>query len=176
MTTTTDTAPATPEAPTAPAAPTPIPHDGGKPPYADPTGNEAARNVDQERRDAERDGKGKAGADAAKYRGQLREVEAERDGLRSQLEAFQRQAVDQLAEGAGIKPAALWAAGTELGGLLHEDGRVNAEAVTVAIGVAKDALGLNPTASAAAAGITGASGAPAPAEPTWAGITKPRAA
>lgn len=167
MSTNTTTEPAAPAADTTTVTPTP--HDGGKPPYADPTGNEAARNVDAERREA--DAKGKAGADAAKYRTQLREVEAERDGLRGQLEAFQRQAVDQLAETAGLKPAALWAAGTELAGLLLEDGRVNVEAVTAAVATTREALGIPRAASAADAGMTQGSHS-APAEPTWAGITR----
>lgn len=171
----TPTAPATPAAPVTDAAPVaPIPNDGGRTPYADPTGNTAAANVDGERRDADRDGK--AGKEAAKYRAQLRDVETERDTLRDRLAGFQRQSIDTLSAAAGIKPAALWASGVELASLVADDGTVNGEAVTAAIATAKDTLGLSPTASAADAGIMGGSKAPSAPEPTWAGITKVHAA
>lgn len=84
------------------------------------------------------------GREAARYRRQLRETEAERDGLLTQLDALRRAEVDRLVadQTRTLKPAALWAAGTELGQLLAEDGTVDAARVAEAIKAASDTLGI----------------------------------
>lgn len=81
---------------------------------------------------------------AAKLRKRAQVAEGERDQLRDQLAALQRQQVDQQVTAAGIKPAAIWAAGTELAELLADDGTINAEAVTAAIERAHAELGVTP--------------------------------
>ena len=47
--------------------------------------------------------------EAAKWRGRLREVEAERDSLAGKVEALQRAQVDAHITALGTKPAAVWA-------------------------------------------------------------------
>ena len=87
----------------------------------------------------------KPGKEAAKYRKQLREAEAERDTLRHNVEALQRQIVEDLAhrEHRVIKPAALWKAdGFTIAELVGEDGRIDPAKVTAAVTAAVDALGL----------------------------------
>ncbi len=80
--------------------------------------------------------------EAAKWRRQLRETEAERDTLRSRVEAMQRSEVERLAAGRLAKPASLWAAGAQLADLLTEDGDVDPEKVAAALDSAVDSLGL----------------------------------
>lgn len=81
---------------------------------------------------------------AAKLRKRAQAAEAERDQLRDQLEALQRQQVDAQVTAAGIKPTAVWATGVELAELLTDDGTVDAEQVTAAIERARDELGVAP--------------------------------
>lgn len=80
--------------------------------------------------------------EAAKYRRRLREAEKERDGLRGQLEAMQRAAVESLAGKTLRKPEALWAAGVELADVLDQNGKPDAEKVATAARTAADQLGL----------------------------------
>lgn len=82
-------------------------------------------------------------AEAAKWRKKLRKAEAERDQLAEQVEALQRQQIEALVTGAGVKPAALWAI-SSLDALVNDDGTVSAEAVTQAIDTARDQLGVTP--------------------------------
>lgn len=82
--------------------------------------------------------------EAARYRRRLRDVEAERDGLLAQLEAMRRAEVGRLVTEQRVwqmKPAALWAAGTDLAALLTEDGAVDPVKVAAAIAVAGETLG-----------------------------------
>lgn len=116
----------------------------------------------------------KARKDAAKYRERLRETETERDTMKAtltgQLEALQRQMIDQHATSNGIKPAAFWAAGTTLSDLLNEDGTVNVEAVAGSAASAKELLGVARFAGVADQGAHRKhSQTP---EPEWAGIFK----
>jgi len=83
-----------------------------------------------------------ANQEAAKWRKQLRETEAERDGLRGRLEAMQRSEIERIAAGRLSKPESLWAAGAQLADLLTEDGDVDAEKVEEAVDSAVDSLGL----------------------------------
>lgn len=80
--------------------------------------------------------------DAIKYRRRLRDTEAERDTLATQVEALQRAAIDAQADRENIKPAALWASGVELADLLTETGTVDTDKVEVAITAARDSLGI----------------------------------
>lgn len=83
----------------------------------------------------------KAGKEAARYRRQLRETEAERDTLRERVEAMQRAEVERLA-GHLSQPSAIWAAGVELADVLDEDGNVDPGKVTPAVTAAAESLGL----------------------------------
>lgn len=83
----------------------------------------------------------KAGKEAARYRRQLRKVEAERDALAEKVTALQRAEVERHAAHL-TRPDAIWAAGLELADVLDEDGNVDPERVTTAITDAADRLGL----------------------------------
>jgi hypothetical protein len=84
-----------------------------------------------------------ANAEAAKWRRQLRETEAQRDTLASQVDALQRQQIEAQDTAAGVKPAALWKT-SELSALISEDGTVDAELVATAIDTARQELGIQP--------------------------------
>ncbi|PPF32277.1 hypothetical protein C5B93_15905 [Rathayibacter sp. AY1A2] len=81
-------------------------------------------------------------SEAAKYRRQLREAEAERDTLRSRVESLQRSDVERIASTKIEKASAVWAAGSQLADLLDEDGNVDPEKVAAAAESARDSLGL----------------------------------
>lgn len=79
------------------------------------------------------------GREAAKYRRQLRDTEAERNQLRNQLEAMQRDAVERLAASHVRKPSVLWKLGLQLADVLDGDGLPDPEKVrTAATHVATD--------------------------------------
>ncbi|MCZ0727961.1 hypothetical protein [Mycolicibacterium iranicum] len=114
-------------------------------PAADPAAQppEApAGDVSEDQDDTDDDGDGRGNKEAARYRRRLRDVEAERDTLKATVAALQRAEVDRLAADAGLRPAALWANGVEVGELLAEDGTVNADAVAAAVAVARETLGI----------------------------------
>lgn len=92
--------------------------------------------------DAEDQGDDGPGREAKKYRLRLREAEGRVAELESRVEAMQRAEVDRIATTQGIKPAALWAAGTNLPDLLTETGTVDTDAVDAAIKAASESLGL----------------------------------
>ncbi|NYI78709.1 hypothetical protein [Nocardioides panzhihuensis] len=81
--------------------------------------------------------------EAAKYRRRLRDTEADRDRLASQVEALQRTEINRLAVAEGIKAEALWASGATLAELLADDGNVDPAKVTKAAKAAVEILGLN---------------------------------
>lgn len=121
------------------------------------------------------DDDGKPGREAAKYRRQLREAEAERDELRTQLEALRRAEVDRLVTEAKLKPAAVWAAGTELGNLLAQDGTVDPAKVGAAVAATREALGISPVPAAPSAHGQGNVGEPISMEAStgWANAFAP---
>lgn len=82
------------------------------------------------------------GREAARYRRRLRDAEAERDALKATVQSLQRAEVDRLATDAGLRPAALWANGAEVGELLADDGTVDAARVAAAISAARETLGI----------------------------------
>jgi len=80
------------------------------------------------------------GREAAKYRRQLREAQAEAEGLRSQLDAMRRREAERLA----VLPAGpavmglhdgrdLWAYGADPAALVDDDGTVDPERVAAAV-------------------------------------------
>ncbi|MDA0253048.1 MAG: hypothetical protein O2892_19245 [Actinomycetota bacterium] len=85
--------------------------------------------------------------EAARYRRQLRAVEADRDALAGQLLALQRQQVEARATVLGIRPAAVWAAGISVTDLLGADGTVDAEKVSQAVASVKETFGIKPKAT-----------------------------
>lgn len=82
------------------------------------------------------------GKEAAKYRRRLRETETERDTLRTQVEALQRAAVEQVAGKHLHKPAGLWASGVTPAELVDDNGNVDPEKVQAAARAAAESLGL----------------------------------
>lgn len=104
--------------------------------------------------DPAQDGAEGASRREARYRTQLREVEAERDELREQVEtarkateAAQRALVDRLAADSRVKAEALWASLGDAGlsSLLDDDGNISAERVTEACESAASSFGLSRT-------------------------------
>lgn len=80
-------------------------------------------------------GKSKAARDAAKYRTQLREVEAERDTLTEQLTTARRHIADQAIEaaGTGVQPALVWELGNNIADMFNDDGTVNQQTITATV-------------------------------------------
>jgi hypothetical protein len=118
-------------------------------------------------------GEAKAGREAAKYRRQLRETEAQRDILQTRVDSAQRGFVDHLAETVGrIKPAALWASGADLGALLDASGNVDTKAVVAACEAAVSTLSLSRTPRSDPSGGQGA--APSLGGGTLADALRPR--
>jgi hypothetical protein len=64
----------------------------------------------------------KADREAAKYRRQLRDTEAERDRLATQVEGYHRAEAERLAASRLIDASDLWASGVKLADLLADDG------------------------------------------------------
>ncbi|WP_109237442.1 hypothetical protein [Gordonia paraffinivorans] len=82
-----------------------------------------------------------SGGEAAKYRVERNQARAERDAAIAQVQALQRSIIDGLCENAAVQPRALWLT-TELSDLVNDDGTVNTEAVSAALGRARDELGI----------------------------------
>lgn len=104
----------------------------------DPTTTEDTEDTERDERDDS-----KAGREAAKYRRQLRDTEAERDELRSTVETLQRRMVEDAAKSQVSKPEALWAAGVELSSLLGDDGLPDELKIRAACKDASERLGLS---------------------------------
>lgn len=83
------------------------------------------------------------GKEAAKYRRQLRDTEAQRDALAANVAALQRAEVIRQIRGHGLrKPEAIFAAGVTMPELLADDGTVDADLVKAATNRAIDMLDL----------------------------------
>lgn len=68
--------------------------------------------------------------EAASYRRQLRDTQAERDSLSEQLQRVQRAEIERLAGAARLaQPSDLWTFGGDLSALVQADGLIDAEAV-----------------------------------------------
>ena len=84
------------------------------------------------------------GREAAKYRTRLREVEAERDQLRAEIDAVHEARVaDFLRVKHTLTTKALWAAGLTLDDVRDETGQVTQELVQKAADTAGKALGVS---------------------------------
>lgn len=80
-------------------------------------------------------------AEAAKYRRQLRDVEAERDALRDRLTQTRRSVVEGMS---GLyKPQALWLAGVDVHELFDDEGHADRDKIKAAVDEASASLGLN---------------------------------
>lgn len=135
MTTTTNN-PSTAEEPQNGAQDTPEPTPGPETPTDPPEGSTGPQEEPEETAED-------SNREAAKYRRRLRDTEADRDRLATQVEALQRAEIDRLATAEGIKPEALWASGANLAEMLTTDGTVDPDRVTIAANAAEQTLGLN---------------------------------
>jgi hypothetical protein len=83
--------------------------------------------------------------EAANYRRRLRDVEAERDGLRGRVDQLERAEVERVAAEAPyymIQPGDLWAIGVELAELRRDDGTLDPALVKAKV---RDVLEQRPT-------------------------------
>ncbi|WP_178360553.1 hypothetical protein [Mycolicibacterium hippocampi] len=97
-------------------------------PVADPDSDEAETDSRSEDSDAP-----KADREAAKYRRQLRDTEAERDRLLTQVEGYHRAEVERLASSRLIDGSDVWAGGVALDSLLNDAGQVDPARVAQAV-------------------------------------------
>lgn len=135
-------------------------------PAEDTTLAEPDERAAQDEPDSHNDGSGDD-RQAAKLRKRAQAAEAERDALREQVQALQRQQIDAQVTAAGIKPTAVWATGVELAELVTDEGTVDAEQVAAAIERARDELGVAPV---------GRGGAPVPGAGERPTVAPPNAA
>jgi hypothetical protein len=112
----------------------------------------------------------------ARYRTQLRAAEAEREELRSQVESLQRAQVDAAIAGYGIKPKAVWAAGTALADLLGDNGLPDPAKVKAAVTAARFEFGI-PSGKVQhrdASSLKSGAGIPQASPPRWQTAFGPR--
>lgn len=124
--------------------------------------------------DAEDTPDGKASKEAARYRHQLRATEAERDDIAARLTSVQRSVVDTEVTRLGVKPAAVWAAGVELGDLLASDGTVDPKLVAAAVASVRDQFGIAQQSTRRKTGLHSGLGKRGPAPNRWAGAFAPK--
>lgn len=103
--------------------------------------NQESLNTDQEQ--DEQQPEETKNAEAARYRRRLRETEAERDRLATQVDALRTAAVDDEVKAKGIQPAAFWAAGNTLADLLDDDGALDPDKIEAGVKNAVETLGLS---------------------------------
>ena len=103
-----------------------------EPPSGAPAGSETAPDQPAGGEERQRGEDGRLlSREAARYRTQLREAEAERDRLREQLDQHQRVEVERLAAQSGLAvPGDVWLHGAELSTLRADDGTIDTETVT----------------------------------------------
>ena len=131
--------------PSEPAAPEPSGEPGGTAPGSPPAGGQPPGDGKETGRPSEPgsgqrgdqgagsgDGDGKGNSEAARYRTQLRTVEAERDALAERVTGYQRKHVERLAGDRLADPADLWSS-TELADLLDDGAEVDDAKVTAAV-------------------------------------------
>jgi hypothetical protein len=102
---------------------------------------DADTEVTDEPAESDDDDDGNPNREAAKWRTKLRDTEAQRDAVATQLANMQRAAVDTQITALGIKPAAVYAV-AKVEDLIGEDGVPDAKKVEAAATAAKDQLGL----------------------------------
>ena len=102
-----------------------------EPPSGAPAASETAREETAGGEERERGEDGRLlSREAARYRTQLREVQAERDRLREQLDQHQTVEVERLAERAGLAVAGdVWTFGATLDTLRDDTGSIDRETV-----------------------------------------------
>lgn len=89
------------------------------------------------------EGKAKAGAEAAKYRTQLRSVEAERDTLAGSVETLRRQIIaSNMPRNSSGGPELLWATGYTAAEMFNTQGGLDADKLKDAVREAHAKLGL----------------------------------
>lgn len=110
-------------------------------------------------------------AEAKKYRLRLRETETERDQLAATVTSLRRSIIDAQSEAAGLKPEALWAAGTTVDALLDDEGLISSEKVIKAVYEAQKLLGIRRFQGSADQGGYKAS-TPVSRKPTWGSLFK----
>lgn len=81
------------------------------------------------------------GDKATKMRKRAQAAEAERDDLRSQVQALQRQVIEQVSR--LYRPAALWATGADPAALFNTDGTLDRAALAAAEDTAIQQLGVS---------------------------------
>ncbi|XAS63108.1 hypothetical protein ACOM2C_06650 [Pseudarthrobacter sp. So.54] len=94
--------------------------------------------------DGEGEGGNKAGREAAKYRRQLRDTEAERDTLTGTVDSLRKQLINQnMPRSSSVNSDALWKAGFTPAEMFAEDGSINTEKLTEAAKATHELFGLS---------------------------------
>ena len=83
-----------------------------------------------------------ANKEAAKYRRQLREVQAERDQLSAQVEAMQRAQVERALKGKLEKPSSFWLSDHKPADFYTEGGELDSDKLNTAADTAIETIGL----------------------------------
>ncbi|RNL51582.1 hypothetical protein [Arthrobacter oryzae] len=90
------------------------------------------------------DGGNKAGREAAKYRRQLRDTEAERDTLTGTVETLRKQLINQnMPRSSSINSDALWKAGHAPAEMFKDDGSIDTEKLAEAAKATHELFGLS---------------------------------
>lgn len=118
-------------------AKTPVPEAPENTPSTEPPASEEAPQEAEPT-----DDKGSTSREAAKYRARLREVEAERDQLTSQLTTWRKSEAQTMAASVLGDGADLWRDGLDVSDLVDESGLIDTDKVTAA---AKAVGKLHPT-------------------------------
>lgn len=107
-----------------------------------PQDDQQETTEDQEQEDSADDQQdtSKASRQAAKYRRQLRDTEAERDTLQEQVTTLRRTIAEESLRGVLAKPSALWLTGVEAADFYDDAGNLDTDALAAA---AKDAAAEN---------------------------------
>lgn len=116
----------------------------------------------------------KPGREAARYRRQLREVEAERDALVGTVDGLRRTMAETALAGTLAKPSALWMTGTSPGAYFNEEGVLDLEALTTAAREAVRSHGIAPFRRFQGGADGGARGSQPEPAPSFEDAFKPR--
>lgn len=103
---------------------------------------EATANTTETEQKLTPENKSKASREAAKYRTQLRETEAQLEAVKNQLLEAQKAHIESLPASHGITAKALWKLGVNPSDLLNEHGAVDPSKVTEAYKQAAEELGV----------------------------------
>lgn len=132
------------------------------------------KDVEQTLSDAQEGAKGGGNKEAAKYRRQLRDTEAEKDDLAGQVEGLRRQLVQlNMPHGSKTNADALWATGRNAGDFFNDAGQLDAEKLTAAVRETHTALGLRYGPDVISESGTG-NGGMEPKRATWSDALKRR--